>query len=73
MKRKNMPIIVMTAVHKGADDLIRTVWLKTQKGELKRSIEKLDLLEEHKEQICDKTVKEIKCILERATMTGVVS
>ena len=49
MKRSNWPLGIVAGVHEGADGLIRTVTAKTQKGKFNRSIQKLHLLEGHKE------------------------
>ena len=62
VKRNNWPMGMVTEVHEGADGLIRTVTLKTEKGKLNRSIQKLHLLEGHKEYINDEILKEKTCI-----------
>ena len=54
-------------VHEGADGLIRTATLKTQKGTLNRSVQKLHLLKRHKEHIHDEILKEKICIPETVT------
>ena len=53
---------MVTEVHEGANGLIRTVTLKSQKGTLNRSIQKLHLLEGQKEHIKDEILKEKTCI-----------
>ena len=62
VKRNNWPMGMVTEVHEGANGFIRTVTLKTQKGTLNRSIQKLHLLEGHKEHINDERLREKTCI-----------
>jgi hypothetical protein len=46
VKRGNWPLGIVQEVHKGSDNLIRTVTLKTKAGIRKRPVQKLYLLEE---------------------------
>jgi hypothetical protein len=46
MKRGNWPLGIVQEVHKGSDNLIRTITLKTKAGIRKRPVQKLYLLEE---------------------------
>ena len=65
VQRNNWPLGVLTEVHESADGLIRKVTLKTQKGPLSGPIQKLNLLEGHKEHINDEKLKKKHVVLKQ--------
>ena len=69
VKRSSWPLGMVAEVHEGADGLIRTVTVKTQKENFNRSIQKLHLLEGHKDPENHEIVQTKAYVPERATKT----
>ena len=66
-KRSNRPLGRLVEIHKGADGLIQTVSLKTKKGILNRSVQKLHFLEGCESQDNEDSVNKNAANLQSAT------